>query len=61
MLPAGTCEAACAVVKTPCTNQGWRPISVTYQPEIKATQPAKVMATKTMAVRLDRIDLNFSS
>ncbi len=45
MLAAGTGPAACAVVSTPCTSQGWRPISVTYQPASVATQPEKVMPT----------------
>ncbi len=46
-MPAGTAEAACAVVSTPVTSQGCRPISVTYQPASVATQPEKVIATST--------------
>ena len=32
------------VVSTPCTSQGWRPISVVYQPASVAIQPEKAMA-----------------
>ena len=35
-----TGEVACAVRSTPCTSQGWRPISVTIQPVRMAMNPS---------------------
>ncbi len=52
-MPAGTFEAACAVVSTPVTSQGWRPISVTYQPASVAIQPENVMPTRSHAAKSD--------
>src|SRR5690606_14819345 len=46
-LDAGVVVTASAVFNTPVTNQGWRPISVTYQPASTATQPEKVIPTNT--------------
>ena len=40
MLAPGTGEVASAVRSTPCTTQGWRPLSVTTQPAITATKPS---------------------
>jgi hypothetical protein len=46
---AATPDAARLAVSTPVTSQGWRPISVTYQPDRVAIQPAKVIATRARA------------
>src|SRR4030095_17168056 len=35
----GTGEVASAVRRMPCTIHGWRPLSVTTQPEMTATNP----------------------
>lgn len=45
----GAPPTAAAVVSTPCTSQGCRPISVTYHPASTATQPEKVMSTRGRA------------
>ena len=45
-MPPVTGPTASLVVSTPVTSQGWRPISVTYQPARVATQPEKAMPTK---------------
>src|SRR5882724_11579962 len=40
MLAPGTGEVASAVRRMPYATQGWRPLSVTIQPEITATKPS---------------------
>src|SRR6266403_3051989 len=39
MLPAATGDTASAVLKTPYATHGCRPVSVTIQPQITATNP----------------------
>ena len=51
---AGTSATAMSVVMTPCTSQGWRPISVVYQPASVATQPEKAIGTSAQSSGLGR-------
>ena len=52
-LPPGTGETASAVRKMPYTVQGWRPTSVTNQPQSTARKPSG--DTQTMMRRNQRV------